>query len=294
MTDRRPYHQILRCATDPHYIATPTGEDIMMLYRPLFWTSYWCEDWLFSSRYRDASAILISSASAKTAFCLAYLMKKRIAHGEVDPNTKIIGLTSQKNLLFTEQLGHYHEVFEYNTFTSAILPDQTVRWIYIDVAGNEILNQRILAHFGSPYTGSLAACISLGLTNVAPSTSSALQKWGVNSFSAAPSVPASIVTDETPYPSTLSFWAKFEKFFLVEWLDVRKHQISISEIFNRQNQAWKELAMDCIGWVKLERVYADRVRSAYDHAITNGLDPDRGQIWSLWNEPDTMFFGSKL
>lgn len=37
--DRRPYNQLRRCATDPQY--NPEVEDLTMLYRPLFWTSYW-------------------------------------------------------------------------------------------------------------------------------------------------------------------------------------------------------------------------------------------------------------
>lgn len=263
-----------------------------MLYRPLFWTSYWCEDWLFSSRYRDASAVLISSASAKTAFCLAYLVKKRITRGEINPNVKIIGLTSKKNLVFTKTLGHYHEVFEYDTFTSEkpLQGGRRVQWVYVDVAGNENLNQRVLAHFASPYTGHLVACVSLGLTNVAPTISSASLEWRPNSFSETPSVPASIHADETT--SISSFWPKFENFFMVEWLDVRKHQISIEEIFRRQDKAWKELMTDCVGWVKLDRVYANGVREAYEHVMKHGLGPDRGQIWSLWNKEDMVL--SKL
>ncbi|KAF8235026.1 hypothetical protein L208DRAFT_1393236 [Tricholoma matsutake] len=290
--DRRPYNQVLRCATDPHYIATSTKEDLTMLYRPLFWTSYWCEDWLFSSRYRDASNILISSASAKTAFCLAYLMKKRIARGEINSNVNIIGLTSKKNLAFTNGLGHYHEVFEYDTFTSGMTLQggQWARWVYVDVAGNKDLNQQVLAHFASPYTGTLVACVSLGFTNIAPSISSASLEWRTNSYSATLAMPPSTVTDTTT--SILPFWLKFEHFFMVEWLDVRRHQISNDQIFSRQNQAWRELMTDCIGWVKLDRVYADGVRNAYENVMKNGLGPDEGQIWSLWNKQNLML--SKL
>jgi hypothetical protein len=255
-----------------------------MLYRPLFWTSYWCEDWLFSSRYRDASAILISSASAKTAFCLAYLLKKRITRGEISPDIKVIGLTSKKNLAFTQNLGHYDGVYDYDMFTSEgpFQGKLGERWVYVDVAGNESLNKRVLAHFASPYTGNLAACVSLGLTNVTPSTSSASLEWSTNPFSAAPPAPASVVANET------TFWPKFEQFFMVEWLNVRRQQISVQEIFSRQDQAWKELMADCIGWVRLDHVYADGVKRAYLDAMKHGLGPDRGLIWSLWYEEEKI------
>ncbi|KAF8068953.1 hypothetical protein FPV67DRAFT_1561706 [Lyophyllum atratum] len=278
--DRRPYNQILRCAADPQYSPDPAVEDLTMLYRPLFWTSYWCEDWLFSSNYRGgASSILISSASSKTAFCLAYLIKKRIARGELSRDTQVVGLTSKGNVEFTKGLGHYDEVLEYGSFTSspALHPRKDERWIYVDVASNDALNQRILAHFASPYTPSLAACVILGLTNLSPASSDADSiDWTTNTFDVS----------STPTAGPVSqFWPKFENFFMPEWLDIRKHRISIDEIFKRQNKAWQELMVDCVGWVKMDRVYGGAaVKQAYEEVAKRGLGPDRGLIWSMWDE----------
>src|SRR5882762_5192718 len=105
----------MRCSSDPQYDPSPAIEDLTMLYRPLFWTSYWCEDWMFSSKYRGANQILISSASSKTAFCLAYLIKKRIAKGDLS-NATLTGITSKRNLGFTKGLHLYDEVLEYDSF----------------------------------------------------------------------------------------------------------------------------------------------------------------------------------
>jgi len=281
-TDRRPYNQIIRCATDPHYTPTPLAEDLTMLYRPLFWTSYWCEDWLYSSEYRGgASRILISSASSKTAFCLAYLIGKRIKSGEIDKDTKIIGITSKRNIGFTEGLGLYHEVLEYDSFTTAssLGGGENSRWIYVDVTGNDDLNKRITAHFASPYSPKLAACIQLGLTNLSPSNDVASKDWSKNTFDTTPSNSASSGSD------TSLFWPKMEQFFMPEWLDVRRHQIPILEIFKRQNTAWKELMDDCPRWVQLEHVSGPQaVHEAYRKLAKEGLAPDKGLIWSLWDE----------
>jgi hypothetical protein len=76
LSDRQPYNQIIQCASDAQYNPLPAIEDLTMLYQPLFWTSCWCEDWLFSSHYRGTKGVIISSASSKTAFCLAYLIGK--------------------------------------------------------------------------------------------------------------------------------------------------------------------------------------------------------------------------
>ena len=284
-TDRRPYNQIIRCSADPQYTPTSIGEDLTMLYRPLFWTSYWCEDWIHSSNYRSGvSHILISSASSKTAFCLAYLIGKRIRRGEINKDTIIIGLTSKGNVDFTKRLELYHEVLDYDSFTSAhyLQGGHDNRWLYVDVAGNAKLNKRIHSHFASPYTGKLAANITLGLTNLQPSTANNTtpENLGTNPFNMSPK--------DATNTSTSAFWPREEFFFMPEWLDIRRHQIPILEIFRRQNQAWKELMEDCIGWVELKRVYgADEVEKAYRQLSKEGLGPEKGLIWSLWDDGDT-------
>jgi len=288
--DRRPYNQILRCAADPQYIPTSIGEDLMMLYRPLFWTSYWFEDWIHSSNYRDgASHVLISSASSKTAFCLAYLIGKRIRLGEINRDTKIIGVTSKGNVDFTKRLELYHEVLNYDSFTSShsFQGGQDNRWIYADVAGNEKLNKRIHMHFASPYTGELVANITLGLTNLQPSTADTTpKKLGTSPFN---------VSSDINTASTSAFRPLAEFFFMPEWLDIRRHQIPISEIFRRQNQAWKELMEDCTGWVALKHVYGVvGVEAAYKKLSTEGLGPDKGLIWSLWDDDASKLLSSKL
>ena len=293
--DRRPYNQILRCAADSQYTPTSTGEDLTMLYRPLFWTSFWCEDWIHSSNYRaGASHILISSASSKTAFCLAYLIRKRIHRGEINKDTKIIGLTSKRNIDFTKRLELYHEVLEYDLFTSAhsFQGGQDSRWLYVDVAGNKNLNKRIHAHFASPYTGKLAANIALGLTNLQPSSSTVntrSEKLGTNHFN---------ISEDTfnANASTSAFWPLEEFFFMPEWLNIRRHQIPTSEIFRRRDQAWKELMEDCTGWVELKRVYgAAAVEEAYRKLSREGLGPEKGLIWCLWDRDTTELLAlSKL
>jgi hypothetical protein len=265
-----------------------------MLYRPLFWTSYWCEDWIHSSNYRSgASRILISSASSKTAFCLAYLIGKRIRSGEINKDTKIIGLTSRGNVDFTKRLELYHEVLDYDSFTSSrsLQGRQDSKWLYVDVAGNSRLNERIHAHFASPHTGELAANIALGLTNLKPSSTAnnnnttTPKNLGTNPFIN--------MSEKEVKTSTSTFRPREEFFFMPEWLDIRRHQIPVLEVFRRQNQAWKELMKDCTGWVELKRVYgAAEIENEYRKLSREGLGPDKGLIWSLWDGDTTNFLAS--
>lgn len=267
--DRRPYNQLLRCATDPQYDSSPQMEDLTMLYRPLFWTSFWCEDWLFKSGYRGANNILISSASSKTAFCLAYLIRKRFDRGEVSQK-RVIGLTSKRNVAFTIGLSLYDDVVEYDSLaTSAstrVLPDQP--WMYVDVSANDVLNTAVIAHLGQ----NLVASIALGMTNLSPSAPNALSaNWTLNTFA----------DDGEKRKSSDSM----EAFFMVEWLNVRKHQLSPRDIHRMQDKAWKELMRDCVGWVSLERVFgAEDVKRAYERVVTEGFKPHEGFIWSLWED----------
>ncbi|PFH50592.1 hypothetical protein AMATHDRAFT_144700 [Amanita thiersii Skay4041] len=293
--DRRPYNQVLRCAHDSQYSPEPLLEDLTMLYRPLFWTAYWCEDCLFSSSYRGGtSRILISSASSKTAFCLAYLLQKRIKTGGAKATTQIIGLTSRRNFPFTTSLDLYHDVLTYDTFKESPLfhGGAEERWIYVDVAANQELNQTLFTHFASPYSGRLASFISLGLTNVSPTSSeSSNLEWNEDSarlFSANSQNPRNA-------RDTSQFWPLKEEFFMPEWLAVRRHQLPLEEILKRQNNAWKELMRDCVDWVKIERRYGIKnVKEAYELLLQEGIGPDTGLIWSLWNDEDKHLVKPRL
>jgi hypothetical protein len=282
--DRRPYNQLLRCASDPQYDPSPHGEDLTMLYRPLFWTSYWCEDWIFKSDYRGATGVLLSSASSKTAFCLAYLIGKRSARGEIS-RKKIVGLTSNRNVAFTRGLGLYDEVVEYDSLAKAPSLQLATgqKWIYVDVAGNDALNKRVFAHFGS--NKHLVASIALGMTNLSPSAPDASStNWSLNTF-----------TDTPQASSSSSDPAPLEQFFMVEWLNVRKRQLTPRQIHSMQDKAWKDLMKDCVSWVTLVRVSgAEDVKKAYEHVAKEGLGPDKGFIWSLWEDDENNDVRSKL
>jgi hypothetical protein len=251
-----------------------------MLYRPLFWTSYWCEDWLNASKYRGATGVVISSASAKTAFCLAYLIKKR---NDSVNKIKVIGLTSKRNVAFTSSLGLYDETLEYdNLETAETLKSNGEKWIYVDVAGNDALNDRVRKHF-APQKNVLAG-IQLGLTNLSPSAPAAATTHFTTNTS---------LIDPNSVEPTADF--KLEQFFMPEWLTLRQKQLTIAQITEMQAQAWSELMKDGKDWVKIERIYGGpAIVDAYKSIASNGTDPTSGMIWSLWDGPELGRGESKL
>ncbi|KAJ3298148.1 hypothetical protein HK104_011141 [Borealophlyctis nickersoniae] len=250
--DRRPYNTITRCANDPQYRSDRENET--MLYRPLFWTSFWCEDWLMSTSYRSATHIIISSASAKTAFCLAYLIQKRKAQG--GPNVTVVGLTSSKNLLFTNRLGLYNTVLPYNDVTT--LPStSTNKYLYIDVASNSSLNTQIATHLST----SLVAAVVLGMTNVDDASRT------------------------SPLIATAKSPVKMETFFMPEWLAERRKTLSVPQITQMQKVAWDWLMEDCTSWVKMvNSLGGEQVKKAFLETVESRVGPDVGQVLSLWEK----------
>lgn len=241
-----------------------------MLYRPLFWTAFWCEDWLHASQYRGATNILVSSASAKTAFCLAYLIQKRARLEPSGTGTVVVGLTSKRNVAFTKGLRLYDEVISYDLLENMVVrPGE--RWLYVDVAGNDAFNVRIESHISSLVLG-----VQLGLTNLSPSAPTASStKFTTNTSLSSPPISS----------SEKSF--SMEQFFMPEWLAVRRGQLSINQITNMQAVAWRELMNDGRGWVRIERVYGGpAVLRTYRDVVQRGTDPTTGMIWCLWDGPE--------
>ncbi len=129
------YNQYMRCSTDPLYSAA--SEDMQSLLRPLFVTSFLIDDFLAVNDFFGATAMLLSSASSKTAYGTAFQLAQR-------PGIEVIGLTSPGNVAFCESLGCYSRVVTYDQL-EAVAADTAC--IYVDFAGNAGLRQRIHTRF---------------------------------------------------------------------------------------------------------------------------------------------------
>jgi hypothetical protein len=149
------YNQYTRCATDPFY--TPSTEDIQALLRPLFITSWLIDDFLHDNAWFGATdtgqaAILLSSASSKTAYGTAFQLAQR-------EGIEVVGLTSERNVAFCESLGVYHRVLTYAQLDQ-IAPGTPS--IYVDFAGNAAFRKALHTHCTA-----LVYSSSIGGTHVA-------------------------------------------------------------------------------------------------------------------------------
>ena len=86
----------------------PEGQDPQILLRPLFLLAFLLDEYLAA---RDVDAVLISSASSKTASAIAFLLASR--------GCAVTGLTCARNEPFVRGLGVYDEVATYDAIDAA-------------------------------------------------------------------------------------------------------------------------------------------------------------------------------
>jgi Protein of unknown function (DUF2855) len=142
------YNSYARVESDPIY--DPAHEDEQMLLWPLFYTSFLIDDFLGENGFFDAAAVVLSSASSKTALALAFLVDRR-------DGVEVIGLTSPGRVEFVERTGVYGRVVRYDDVGA--LPD--ARAIYVDMSGDATVRSAVHAHYGD----SLAHSAVVGMTH---------------------------------------------------------------------------------------------------------------------------------
>ena len=78
-----------------------------MVFFPLFATGFVLDDYLNDNEFFGGDIVVISSASSKTSFSLAFLLNE-------DRQRKVVGLTAAANQAFVEGMGIYDEVVTYD------------------------------------------------------------------------------------------------------------------------------------------------------------------------------------
>jgi NADPH:quinone reductase-like Zn-dependent oxidoreductase len=138
------YNNYVFNAGDPLY--AKDTEALQVLFRPLFTTSFLIDDFLADAGYFGGKQIIFSSASAKTSYAAAQLLKAR---GDV----KVVGLTSASNVGFTKALGFYDDVLAYKDIGGMAASVPTV---FVDIAGNSGVRASVHAQFGDALSYSCA------------------------------------------------------------------------------------------------------------------------------------------
>jgi hypothetical protein len=139
------YRRYVATAHDPMYpsSASPDGigdaEDRHALLRGLSLTGFLADTFLADADYHGAGAVIVLSASAKTAIAFA----QRAAERGVP---EVLGLTSPRNVDFVRSLGWYTDVLTYDDVAS--LPE--VDAVSVDISGDgravEAVHERLGDH----------------------------------------------------------------------------------------------------------------------------------------------------
>ena len=129
------YHRYLASDDDPFYRSQT--EEVQMLLRPLFFTSFLIDDQLDDEGLVERGPIVVSSASSKTAIAAAFLLAQR-------QGGELVGLTSPGNVEFVAGLGIYDRTVAYEEIESL---DRGVA-SFVDVAGDGAVREAVHSHFG--------------------------------------------------------------------------------------------------------------------------------------------------
>ncbi|MET7861957.1 DUF2855 family protein [Micromonospora taraxaci] len=150
-----PYNAYRSTSGDPAY--QPDQEDLLILFRPLFFTSFMLADQVVDNDFYGAESLLVSSASSKTAYAAAFELRGR--------GPRLVGLTSPGNLAFTRSLGCYDEVVSYDDVDGV----DAVPTVYLDLSGAPTTRAALRRHLGDR----LVRDIAVGLTNQTPNADAA-------------------------------------------------------------------------------------------------------------------------
>jgi hypothetical protein len=136
------YNRYRRVDTDAS--EDPAYEEHRMVLWPLFFTSFLIDDFLDDNAFFGAAAVIVSSASSKTAIGTAFLVQQRAPVG-------VIGLTSTRNVAFVEGLGVYDRVVPYDDVDAL----GAERAAFVDIAGNADVRAAVHRAYGDRLTHSM-------------------------------------------------------------------------------------------------------------------------------------------
>ena len=131
------YNTYIQSANDPVHV--DGQDDFEMLMRPLYMTSWVIDDYLDDNGFFGAETVVLSSASSKTSFGLAFLLDKNRRD-----RCKVVGLTSKGNLAFVEGLDIYDQVVTYDDIATLSSDEAAV---FIDMAGNKSVRRAVHEHY---------------------------------------------------------------------------------------------------------------------------------------------------
>jgi len=235
------YNQYLR--VDP---AAPVADEQLVM-RPLFGTSCLLEDFLRTNDWFGATALVLGSASSKTAYGLAHLLA-----GASDA-PQALGLTSERNRGFVESLGLYDRVITYDAID---LGNDDV--VYVDMSGD--IRVRTAVHRAAGTR--LRRSIAVGATH-----------WEQAADTTAGAGGGEPDPDPGPEP---------ELFFAPSHIERLQNELGGPDLQRRLADAWAGFAPRLSTWMEIDRVDGpDALTHAWRQLVDGTADPRRAYVANL-------------
>ncbi|KAJ3086892.1 hypothetical protein HK100_008538 [Physocladia obscura] len=255
--DRAVYNHYEFCTTDPLY--NPATENAMILFRPVWFTSFYLNDYVQYHKCFGASTILVSSASSKTSFCFAQLARVS------DPSVRVVALTSPRNAAWVSSLGVYTDTILYDDIpTSSLLSphstEENNRVVYVDVAGDFALLNRVVSALGG--SQNLAKCIEVGASHYDPANTPIISEHGDNNHSSS----------DGPKINR-------ELFFMPSWILKRKSEVGMTVLTKDVEKGWAMMLRDSSKWIQFREFNGnDAAKAVYLDMLEARALPDIGYI----------------
>jgi hypothetical protein len=242
------YHRYLATGPDPFY--RESTEEIQMLLRPLFFTSFLIDDQLADEGLTERGPIVISSASSKTAIAAAFLLRQR-------EGVELVGLTSPRSAEFVEGLGIHDRVVTYDAIES--LPGGAAS--FVDIAGDAEVRRAVHSHHGDELVHSMA----VGMTHWEELGSGG----GGEAFGSGGDLPG-------PRPAF---------FFAPDRVVKRSEDWGRAEFQARVATAWRPFCEWTGGWLEtLQGQGFEAVQSAYLDVLEGRVGPRNAHVLSIDKE----------
>lgn len=142
--DAAPHRSELSPVYNQYLSVEGEGDDAALVMRPLFGTSVLLDQVLSEARFNGARTIVLTSASSKTAYGLAHLLRER--------PVETIGLTSAARRAWVDGLGLYDAVLAYDGLSGLDAPGDAV---LIDFAGDRALVRGVHEQLGDALVRSM-------------------------------------------------------------------------------------------------------------------------------------------
>ena len=212
-------------------------ENLSMLFNPLFATSFLLNEFFADHDFFNAQSIILTSASSKTALALAYIFNKQ------EKNIEVIGLTSEKNMVFLEDLGIYDKVLSYGELGKLSTPSACI----VDFSGNK----EMMLKLQNQVLDGLKFCSVVGLSH-----------WDKQ-----------LAKINYPFKAELFFAPAYGAQKIKEW--------GMAEYKTRLNNRLHPFLDWVNTWMEIEHIIGNDILSKYAQMLEGDINPELGIIMSL-------------